>query len=111
MRLEIATLLGAARFFCAAFSPPPYPPPASPNSFPHPPPFPPEDPFTGSATGCMAAYLFSQGWIGRRFIAEQGHGLGRPGRAEVEVLGPPDDIEAVKVGGAGVVAMWGEAEI
>ena len=76
-----------------------------------PPPFPPEDPFTGSATGCMAAYLFSQGWIGRRFIAEQGHGLGRPGRAEVEVLGPPDDIEAVKVGGAGVVAMWGEAEI
>lgn len=76
-----------------------------------PPPFPPEDPFTGSATGCMAAYLFSQGWIGRRFTAEQGHGLGRPGRAEVEVLGPPDDIEAVKVGGAGVVAMRGEAEI
>ena len=76
-----------------------------------PPPFPPEDPFTGSATGCMAAYLFANGWIGRRFTAEQGHGLGRPGRAEVELIGAVDDIEAVKVGGAGVVAMRGEADI
>lgn len=76
-----------------------------------PPPFPPEDPFTGSATGCMAAYLFSQGLIARRFTAEQGHGLDRPGRAEVEVVGPPEDIEAVKVGGSGVVAMRGEAVI
>ncbi len=73
-----------------------------------PPPFPPEDPFTGSATGCMAAYLFANGWIGRRFVAEQGHDLGRPGRAEVELLGEPDDISGVKVGGAGVLIMRGE---
>ena len=76
-----------------------------------PPPFPPEDPFTGSATGCMAAYLFANGWIGRRFTAEQGNDIGRPGRAEVEVIGPADDIEGVKVGGSGVVVMRGEASI
>ncbi|MEL6793133.1 MAG: PhzF family phenazine biosynthesis protein [Pseudomonadota bacterium] len=76
-----------------------------------PPPFPPEDPFTGSATGCMAAYLFANGWIGRRFTAEQGNDLGRPGRAEVEVIGPADDIAGVKVGGSGVVVMRGEASI
>lgn len=73
-----------------------------------PPPFPPEDPFTGSATGCMAAYLYADGAVGARFAAEQGHGLGRPGRAEVELVGPPDAIETVKVGGAGVIAMRGE---
>lgn len=76
-----------------------------------PPPFPPEDPFTGSATGCAAAYLFRNGWIGRRYSAEQGHDIGRPGRAEVEVVGPAEDIAAVKVGGAGVVVMRGEADI
>ncbi len=73
-----------------------------------PPPFPPEDPFTGSATGCMAAYLFANGAIGRKFTAEQGHDLGRPGRAEVEVLGEPADITGVKVGGCGVLIMQGE---
>lgn len=73
-----------------------------------PPPFPPEDPFTGSATGCMAAYLFANGWIKRRFVAEQGHDLGRPGRAEVEVLGEPDDITGVNVGGSGILIMQGE---
>lgn len=76
-----------------------------------PPPFPPEDPFTGSATGCMAAYLFANGAIGGTFVAEQGHDLGRPGRAEVEVLGEPDSITGVKVGGSGVLVMQGEASI
>lgn len=73
-----------------------------------PPPMPPEDPFTGSATGCMAAYLWHQKLIpARRFAAEQGHWMGRPGRAEVEVLGPPDAIDGVRVGGSGVVLMEG----
>lgn len=76
-----------------------------------PPPFPPEDPFTGSATGCMAAYLFANDAISRRFTAEQGHDLGRPGRAEVEVLGERDDITGVRVGGCGVLVMQGEVEI
>ena len=66
-----------------------------------------EDPFTGSATGCMAAYLRRHRLVGARFTAEQGHWMGRPGRAEVEVLGSPDDIEGVRVGGTGVVLMQG----
>lgn len=77
-----------------------------------PPPMPAEDPFTGSATGCMAAYLWHHRLIGSpRFVAEQGHWMGRPGRAEVEVLGPPDAIEGVRVGGSGVVLMRGKLEL
>lgn len=73
-----------------------------------PPPMPPEDPFTGSATGCMAAYLWHHGLIeAPRFTAEQGHWLGRPGRAEVEVLGPREAPTGVRVGGPGVVLMRG----
>lgn len=73
-----------------------------------PPPMPAEDPFTGSATGCMGAYLWHHGLIDRpRFVSEQGHWMGRPGRAEVEVLGPPEAIEGVRVGGSGVVLMEG----
>ena len=73
------------------------------------PPSVPEDPFTGSATGCMAAYLWARGLIeSPRFTAEQGHWLGRPGQAQVEVLGPPDAISGIKVGGKGVVLMSGE---
>ncbi len=72
----------------------------------------PEDPFTGSATGCMGAYLWHHGLIDTpRFVAEQGHWLGRPGRAEVEVLGPPDDISGVKVGGSARVVMQGELRL
>ena len=74
------------------------------------PPEPPEDPFTGSATGSMAAYLWSENLIERPcFVAEQGHGMGRPGQARVEVLGPREAITGVKVGGSGVVLMQGEA--
>ncbi len=73
------------------------------------PPMPAEDPFTGSATGCLGAYLWSRGLIPeRRFTALQGHWMGRPGRAEVEVLGPSEAPEGVKVSGAGVVLMRGE---
>ncbi len=72
------------------------------------PPLPSEDPFTGSATGAMAAFLWSEGRLkGRRFVAEQGHWMGRPGQAEVEVLGPRGDIAGVRVGGQGYVLMRG----
>jgi trans-2,3-dihydro-3-hydroxyanthranilate isomerase len=68
-----------------------------------------EDPFTGSATGGMAAYLWRYGLIGQpSFTAEQGHWLGRPGQASVEVIGPPQDIAAVKVGGYAVTVLRGE---
>lgn len=58
-----------------------------------------EDPFTGSATGGMAAYLWRYGLLSNpRFVAEQGHWMHRPGRAWVEVVGPRDNIETVWVG-------------
>lgn len=67
-----------------------------------------EDPFTGSATGGMAAYLWHHGLIdASRFTAEQGHWMKRPGRAAVEVLGPPDAIRGVRVGGYAVEVMEG----
>lgn len=71
-----------------------------------------EDPFTGSATGGMAAFLWHYGLIAEpKFIAEQGHWLGRPGKAFVEVVGPKDNIETVKVGGSAVTLVRGEIEI
>ncbi len=77
-----------------------------------PPPMPAEDPFTGSATGCMAAYLWANGLIDRAsFVAEQGHWMGRPGQAQVEVLGAPDNITGVRVGGRGVVLMSGQLHL
>jgi trans-2,3-dihydro-3-hydroxyanthranilate isomerase len=71
-----------------------------------------EDPFTGSATGAMAAYLWHYGLIEKsRFVAEQGHWMGRPGSAQVEILGPPHNIDSVKVGGSAVVVLKGMIEI
>ncbi|WP_415402000.1 PhzF family phenazine biosynthesis protein [Tateyamaria sp. SN3-11] len=72
------------------------------------PPSPAEDPFTGSATGAMAAYLWSESLIETpRFVAEQGHGLGRPGQARVEVLGSRDAIIGVVVAGDAHILMSG----
>jgi trans-2,3-dihydro-3-hydroxyanthranilate isomerase len=68
-----------------------------------------EDPFTGSATGGMAAYLWHYGLIDQpRFTAEQGHWMSRPGVGDVEVIGPPEDIQTVKVGGKAALVMRGE---
>ena len=71
-----------------------------------------EDPFTGSATGSMAAYLWRYGLIDSpRFVAEQGHWMQRPGRADVEIIGPRDAIASVKVGGCAVTVLRGELAI
>ncbi|MFN8494103.1 MAG: PhzF family phenazine biosynthesis protein [Caldilineaceae bacterium] len=68
-----------------------------------------EDPFTGSATGGMAAYLWHYGLLEQpTFIAEQGHWMQRPGQANVEVIGPRTAIETVKVGGSAVTVLRGE---
>ncbi len=68
-----------------------------------------EDPFTGSATGGMAAYLWHYGLIDSpQFVAEQGHWLKRPGQATVEVVGPRHAIETVKVGGAAATILRGQ---
>ncbi len=71
-----------------------------------------EDPFTGSATGGMAAYLWRYNLIDSpTFIAEQGHWMGRPGKAMVEVVGERDDIETVKVGGEAATVVRGELDL
>lgn len=76
------------------------------------PPSPPEDPFTGSATGAMAAYLWHHGLMQKaEFVAEQGHGLGRPGQAQVSRVGPPEAIEGVRVAGEGFVLMRGTVDL
>jgi trans-2,3-dihydro-3-hydroxyanthranilate isomerase len=68
-----------------------------------------EDPFTGSASGGMAAYLWHYKMIDQpTFIAEQGHWLQRPGQAKVEVIGSPENILAVKVGGQAVTVVRGD---
>ncbi len=73
------------------------------------PPDTPEDPFTGSATGGMAAYLWRYELIDTpRFVAEQGHWMGRPGEAHVQVIGPRRAIRSVRVGGAAVTVFRGE---
>ena len=67
-----------------------------------------EDPVTGSATGGMAAYLWHYGYLNSPdFIAEQGHDMGRAGTVQVRVSGPPEAIEAVQIGGTGVVVLEG----
>ncbi len=71
-----------------------------------------EDPFTGSATGGMAAYLWHYDLIDTpTFTAEQGHWMGRPGKASVEVVGARDAIETVKVGGEAVTVVRGELDL
>lgn len=71
-----------------------------------------EDPFTGSATGGMAAYLWHYGLLEHpHFIAEQGHWMNRPGMAHVEVVGPREDIEAVRVGGQAASVLTGQIQI
>lgn len=68
-----------------------------------------EDPFTGSATGGMGAYLWHYGLIASpRFTAEQGHWMERPGQASVEVLGPANAITGVRVGGGAVTVLRGD---
>jgi trans-2,3-dihydro-3-hydroxyanthranilate isomerase len=68
-----------------------------------------EDPITGSATGGMGAYLWHYGLIKQpTFVAEQGHWMNHPGSVNVEVIGAPQDIQTVKVGGAAVVVIQGQ---
>ena len=71
-----------------------------------------EDPFTGSATGAMAAYLWDNKLIQTHaFNAHQGDFLGRPGEAEVEVLCSSGNITGVKVTGSAYVLMTGKLKI
>ncbi|SDW70643.1 phenazine biosynthesis protein PhzF family [Ruegeria halocynthiae] len=76
------------------------------------PPSPPEDPFTGSATGAMAAYIWKYGLIKKdSFIAEQGHDMGRPGQARVTRVGLAEAMTGIKVAGRGYVLMRGQVAL
>jgi len=76
------------------------------------PPSPPEDPFTGSATGAMAAYLWKHELMSKdSFVAEQGHGMNRSGHARVTRVGPADAPTGVRVAGQGFVLMRGAVDL
>lgn len=67
-----------------------------------------EDPFTGSASGGMAAYCAHYGLIEERsYKIAQGDHVGRPGRGYISVIGNGDAIEAVEVGGEAVTVLRG----
>jgi trans-2,3-dihydro-3-hydroxyanthranilate isomerase len=67
-----------------------------------------EDPFTGSAVGCMGAYVVQYGLLPRRELTvEQGHLIGRPGKGTIAVSGSAGSIQSVKVGGCAVKTLEG----
>lgn len=67
-----------------------------------------EDPFTGSAAGCMGAYMSRYGLgPGPVYSVEQGHLMGRPGMGTIEVHRVGDVVESVKVGGSAVKTLEG----
>jgi trans-2,3-dihydro-3-hydroxyanthranilate isomerase len=62
-----------------------------------------EDPFTGSASGCMGAYMVRYGLKpGPAFRLEQGHLVGRPGHGLLEVVGDSKAISSIKLSGSAV---------
>ena len=72
-----------------------------------------EDPATGSASGCLGAYLVEHGLVPRRrsvkVVNEQGYEMGRPSRIDIEVVTDGPRIEQVMVGGSVVRMMDGHA--
>ncbi len=71
----------------------------------------PEDPVTGSACGAMSALAFASGLIDRAgFTVSQGRHVGRPGTVYVDVLGAPDRISGVRIGGHAVTVACGRIE-
>lgn len=71
-----------------------------------------EDPVTGSACGAMAAYAWSCGTIDRStFRVGQGLHVGRLGTVYIEVLGTPQAITGVRVGGHAITVARGELDL
>ncbi|MHB8377378.1 MAG: PhzF family phenazine biosynthesis protein [Dehalococcoidia bacterium] len=71
-----------------------------------------EDPVTGSANGCIAAFIARHGLMRAqggeiRYVAEQGAEVGQPGRVRLSVTGMPDAL-SVEVGGHAVTVLRGE---
>ncbi|MDQ1372395.1 MAG: PhzF family phenazine biosynthesis protein [Candidatus Thermoplasmatota archaeon] len=74
-----------------------------------------EDPATGSASGCLGAYLVEHGLVPRKrsvsVVNEQGYEIGRPSRIDIEVVSGTSGIEQVMVGGSVVHMMDGHAYV
>lgn len=70
-----------------------------------------EDPFTGSASGALAAYVYSYLNPKRILRMEQGHFLGRPGIGEAELVLEGENIKAVKLAGYAVATLEGEIKL
>ena len=73
-----------------------------------------EDPATGSASGCLGAYLVSMKLVpvkkSTRIVNEQGYEIGRPSKIDIEVRTRADGgIDEVRVGGTVVLMMDGVA--
>lgn len=73
-----------------------------------------EDPATGSASGCLGAYLVGRRLVDvkrkTRIVNEQGHAVNRPSMISIEVGTDTDGtIKSVRVGGAVVEVMRGVA--
>lgn len=67
-----------------------------------------EDPFTGSASGCMGAFIVHHGMKPGPFLRlEQGHLLGRPGEGVLEVQVGEHGIESIKLAGSAVKTLEG----
>ena len=71
-----------------------------------------EDPVTGSANGCIAAFIAKHGLLPATngeiaYLAEQGLEMGQPGRVYARATGVPDDIR-VHIGGHAVTVLRGE---
>lgn len=67
-----------------------------------------EDPFTGSATGAMGAYLWHYNLIEHPICtAHQGNWMQRPGVGKVAVHGSRSDIDSIQVEGQAVTVIAG----
>ncbi|MFF4553667.1 PhzF family phenazine biosynthesis protein [Streptomyces sp. NPDC001422] len=71
-----------------------------------------EDVATGSAAGCVAAYLRRHGRLGDdvRQVLRQGRFCGRPSEMTISAHGDPHDITSVRVGGEVAVVAHGRLE-
>lgn len=72
-----------------------------------------EDVATGSAAGCVAAYLMRHGLArhGEELSLSQGRFVGRPSRLAITAYGTAEDVERVTVGGDVVVVGTGELRL
>jgi PhzF family phenazine biosynthesis protein len=68
-----------------------------------------EDVATGSAAGCVGAYLARHGVVpaGQEFVLRQGRFTGRPSELHVLPEGSPTDLDNVRVGGEVVLVARG----